>query len=131
MLSLSKCYQRYQVGTPSPHHQSHHHRLPFVLSYSSSALGDVLPFLTSHPDSFRSVISLPEHSSCNLLSHFRIGQTQSETFQVILDRLCVDLPTLAFSFFPQGDSLCLPSIFSLEPAFLQRGAHSFYTMLSL
>ena len=54
-----------------------------------------LPPSTSHPDSFHSFILLGS-SSPNLLSHFRIGQTWSETktLQIVLESFCVHSPAM-------------------------------------
>ena len=38
MVSFPKRYQFHQIGTPPPSGQSHHHRLPLVLPYSSCSL---------------------------------------------------------------------------------------------
>ena len=52
MVSFSKRYQFHQIGTPPPSGQSRHHRLPFVLPYSSSSLRGFSTSLMSHPDYF-------------------------------------------------------------------------------
>ena len=38
MVSFLNCYQYYQIGTPPPSGQSHHHRLPLVLLYPTFSL---------------------------------------------------------------------------------------------
>ena len=52
MVSFSKRYQSYQIGTPPPSGQSRHHRLPFFLPYFTSSLRGFFTSPTSHPDSF-------------------------------------------------------------------------------
>ena len=47
MVSFPKCYQSYQIGTPSPSGQSRHHRLPLVLPYSTSSLPPLRVTLTN------------------------------------------------------------------------------------
>ena len=54
MVFFLKCYQSYQIGTPSPIGQSRHHRLLFVLSYPTSSLRGFSTSPTSHPDSLHS-----------------------------------------------------------------------------
>ena len=54
MVFFLKCYQSYQIGTPPPIGHSRHHRLLFVLSYSTSSLRGFSTSPTSHPDSLYS-----------------------------------------------------------------------------
>ena len=71
--------------------------------------------------------------SLNLLSHFRFGQTWSETktLQIFLKSFCVNSPAHASFYFSKGSSPCLHSLTSLEPTFLHCGVHPFLLMLPL
>ena len=67
------------------------------------------------------------------LSHFRFGQTCSETktLQIALESFCIHSPVHASFYFFWGGSSCLPSLSSLESAFVHHGVHPFLLMLSL
>ena len=68
-----------------------------------------------------------------LPSHFRFGQTLSETktLQIVLESFCVHSPANAFFDISSGDSPCLPSLSSWVPALHYCGVHPFLSMLSL
>ena len=72
-------------------------------------------------------------SSPNLLSHFRFGQTCSETktLQIVLESFCANSPAYDSFYFSQGGSFCFPFFTSLEPAFLHCGVHPFLSMFLL
>ena len=56
MVSFPKCYQYYQIGTPPPSGQSHHHWLPIVFPYPSTTHRGFSTSPTSHSDSLYSFL---------------------------------------------------------------------------
>ena len=73
------------------------------------------------------------HLSPNLVSHFRFGQTWSETktLQIVLESFCVHSPAHASFYFSLEGFSCLPSLSSLESVHVHRGIHLYLSMLSL
>ena len=66
-------------------------------------------------------------------SHLRFGQAGggAGTLQIVLESFCVHSLAHASFFLFRGDSSCLPSLSSLESAFVHGGVHPFHYMLSL
>ena len=130
MVFFLKRYQYYQIGTSSPSGWLRHHRLlsssPIPLLLSEASLPPLRVTLTHF-------ILLSGSLSPNLLSHFRFGQTWSETktLQIVLESLCVHSLAHASFYHSLGGSSSLPSLSFLESAFLHCGFHPFLLMLSL
>ena len=75
-----------------------HHRLPLILPYPTSSLRGFFTSPTSHLNSFHSFDLRAGSSSPNLLSHFRFGQTRSETktLQIVFGELLLPLTRSCF-----------------------------------
>ena len=133
--SISQRHQSHQFGTLSPNSWSRYHRPPFVLlSFFSLSWG-----FPTNPTNWLAFL-------CHLLSeHFVLQFPFAFYFWPDLEWnldspclagksrfcLCNFSPAHTFSFFPQVGSFCFPSLFSLEPTFLECGIDSFYSMLLL
>ena len=130
--SLKRC-QYHRIGASPPSGQSHHQRLPLVLPYPTSTHRGFSTSPTSHPDSFHSFLERAGSWSSSLLSHFRFGQTWSDTktLQIVLEGFSVHSLAYASFYFSSEGSSCLPFLSSLESAFVHRGVHCFLSVLSL
>ena len=131
MVSFPKRYQYHQIGTPLPSGQSRHHRLPLVF-YPTYSLRGFFTSPTSHSDSFHSFILWAGSSSPYLLSHFRFGQTRSETktLQIVLESSCFHFlltiwysgltALVSFPFDKDGSGVWANCSVALRPFFLFR-----------